>query len=91
MIPAGSFNLSSEWSKEAGAANGKPFSVKMFKMVDEDAATVLKLAYFDKVEPRPEQSGVDENAGVNYLTFNYSKANFKQAVSRLEEANIKKL
>lgn len=91
MIPAGSFDLSSEWSKEAGAANGKPFSVKMFKMVDEDAATVLKLAYFDKVEPRPEQSGVDENAGVNYLTLNYSKANFKQAVSRLEEANIKKL
>lgn len=91
MKPAGSFDLSSEWSKEAGAANGLPFSVKMFKMVDKDAATILKLAYFDEVEPRPKQTGVNEHAGVNYLTFNYTKAKFQKVVSRLEEANIKRL
>ena len=89
MLPAGSFDLSPEWSKQAGAANGKPFSVKMFKMTDNNTATILKLAYFDRVAPRPSQSGVDANAGVNYLTFNYSREDFEQAVNRLKEANIK--
>ena len=91
MTPAGSFDLSPTWSKEAGAANGQPFSVKMFKMVDRDAATILKLAYFDKVEARPEQLGVNDYAGVNYLTFNYTKTSFQQVISRLDKANIEKL
>ncbi|HEY9117899.1 MAG TPA: hypothetical protein VIN11_08755, partial [Roseivirga sp.] len=48
MVPAGQFSLDEQWSKEAGAANNKPFSVKMFKMKDQPSATILKLAYFDK-------------------------------------------
>jgi len=91
MVPAGSFALTSEWSNEAGAANGKPFTVKMYKMVNSHTATILKLAYFAKTEARPEQSGIDETAGVNYLTFNYSLPNFKKVVNRLKEANIKRL
>ncbi len=91
MTPTGSFDLSPEWSSEAGAANGKPFSVKMFKMVDRDEATILKLAYFDQVEARPQQSGVDAHAGVNYLTFNFTSTAFQQVANRLEKANIEKL
>ena len=92
MVPSGSFDLSSEWSDEAGAANGKPFSVKMFKSVNNNTATLLKLAYFDTVGPRPDQSGIDDTAGgVNYLTFNYSLKEFKEVVKRLEAANIERL
>ena len=91
MVPAGSFDLDSEWSDEAGAANGRPFSVKMFKMVDRNTATILKLAHFDNVDPRPDQSGIEAYAGVNYLTFNYSYEGFQQAVNRIEAANIKML
>lgn len=89
MAPAGSFSLSPEWSDEAGAANGRPFSVKMFKLVDRNTSTILKLAYFDKIEERPEQTGVDIYAGVNYLTFNYS--NFQKVVDRLNRLKIKRL
>jgi len=89
MKPVGSFELSPEWSVDAGAANGRPFSVKMFKLVDGKSATVLKLAYFEDMEPRPKQSGVDANAGVNYLTFHYT--DFQKVVKRLEEANIERL
>lgn len=91
MVPAGGFDLDSKWSEEAGAANGRPLSVKMFKMVDRNTATILKLAHFDKVDTRPQQSGIEEHSGVNYLTFNYSYEDFHQAVSRIEAANIKML
>jgi catechol 2,3-dioxygenase-like lactoylglutathione lyase family enzyme len=88
MTPAGSFSLDKEWSKEAGAANNRPFSVKMFKMQDRKTATILKLAYFDRTDKRPDQSGVDSNAGVNYLTLNYGKKDFEEVVSRIKKANI---
>lgn len=86
MIPVGSFSLDEKWSKEAGAANGKPFSVKMFKMVNSPSATILKLAYFDKIDPRPTQSGIDMHPGVNYLTLNF--ADLDQVVARIESAGI---
>ncbi|MCA6078748.1 VOC family protein [Fulvivirga sedimenti] len=86
MVPAGSFSLDEQWSKEAGAANDRPFKVKMFKMVDRNTATIFKLAYFDKVKPRPKQTGVDSNAGVNYLTLNYS--DLEPVRKRLEAAGI---
>ncbi len=86
MVPAGSFSLDEQWSKEAGAANGRPFKVKMFKMVDRNTATIFKLAYFDKVKARPKQTGVDSNAGVNYLTLNYS--DLEPVRKRLEAAGI---
>ena len=89
MVPAGSFELSPEWSEEAGAANGRPFGVKMFKMVDAKTATILKLAYFEDINPRPAASGVDSNAGVNYLTFNFT--DLQGVVERLEKAGIEKL
>jgi len=89
MIPSGSFELSAKWSEEAGAANDRPFSVKMFKMVNRKTATILKLAYFDNTMPRPKQLGVDTNAGVNYLTFHYT--DFTEVVKRLEKAKIEKL
>lgn len=89
MVPAGSFSLDATWSKEAGAANDRPFSVKMFKMVDGKSATILKLAYFDSVGPRPEQSGVDVMAGVNYITLHYDSLD--EVVKRIDEAGIKRL
>ena len=86
MVPAGSFDLSTEWSKDAGAANDRPFSVKMFKTVDQNTATVLKLAYFDDVPSRPQQKGVDSYAGVNYLTFRYNDLN--DITQRIKKAGI---
>lgn len=88
MTPAGGFSLDEQWSDDAGAANGKPFSVKLFKLVDSPTATVLKLAYFDSMEPRPAQQGIDEFAGVNYLTLYYDAEGFSAAVARVQEAEI---
>ena len=90
MVPAGEFSLDSEWSEAAGAANGKPFSVKMFRMQDRKSATILKLAYFDATENRPEQNGLDTFAGVNYLTINYSAEAFSNVIKRIEDAGIRK-
>lgn len=88
MSPAGAFSLDEEWSKEAGAAGNRPFSVKMFKIKEGASATILKLAYFDKIAPRPPQTGIDVNAGVNYITFHLSMDDFKSTVDRIKKAKI---
>lgn len=85
----GGFELDTKWSQEAGAANDKPFAVKMFKLVNEKTATVLKLAYFDTVTARPAQTGVNSYAGVNYLTFYYPELDTVN--ERLVNAGIEKL
>lgn len=88
MSAAGAFSLDEEWSKEAGASGNRPFSVKMFKIKEVASSTILKLAYFDKVAPRPPQTGIDVNAGVNYLTFHLSMDDFKSTVDRIKKAKI---
>ena len=86
MVPAGQFSLDEQWSKEAGAANNKPFSVKMFKMKDQPSATILKLAYFDKTAKGKQTKGIDVNAGVNYLTFSYKE--LAPVINRINSAGI---
>ena len=46
LTPIGGFSLDEQWSKEAGAANNKAFSVKQFKLQDKPSGTIVKLAYF---------------------------------------------
>ena len=86
MVPAGEFSLDKTWSEEAGAAGGKPFSVKMFKLQNRKSATILKLAYFDETAPRPQATGVDSHAGVNYLTLHYD--NIHEVMKRVDKAGI---
>lgn len=86
MVPAGQFSLDEQWSKDAGAANNKSFSVKMFKMKDQPSATILKLAYFDKTAKPIQAKGIDVNAGVNYLTFSYES--LAPVITRIEVAGI---
>lgn len=86
MVPAGEFSLNAEWSREAGAAGGKPFSVKMFKMRNAPSATVLKLAYFEHTDHRPEQNGIHSFSGVNYLTFHFGE--LATVKHRVEKAGI---
>ena len=86
MEPAGSFSLDTTWSREAGAANGRPFSVKMFRLGDGPEATLLKLAYFESTSPRLPQEGLDTPAGVNYLTLAY--ADLQPVIDRLRIAGV---
>lgn len=86
MVPAGGFSLDQEWSKDAGVANSRPFSVKMFKMKNAPTATILKLAYFDKVDQRPLLKSLDATAGVNYLTINYE--DLDPVIDRIKQNGI---
>lgn len=86
MRPTGGFQLDDQWSRDAGAANGRPFAVKTFRMQDTETATVLKLAYFDQVPDRPVQSGVDSFAGVNYITLHY--ADLEPVLKRIRDAGV---
>ena len=86
MQPAGSFQLDTTWSREAGVADNRPFAVKMFRMGTGQEATRLKLAYFEESSPRPAQSGLDTPAGINYLTLNYES--LQPVVNRLNRADI---
>ena len=90
MVPAGGFSLDEAWSREAGAANGKPFSVKVFKMRDADTATMIKLAYFEETPKSPELSGINERSGMNYLTLYYSADDFRGLLDRLQKYGVKK-
>ncbi|MDW3194667.1 MAG: VOC family protein [Cytophagales bacterium] len=85
------FSLDEKWADDAGASNGKPFSVKMLKQKNLPSATILKLAYFDQMDKKPDMSGVDVNAGVNYLTFSYGADDFEAVVKRIEAAGIEKM
>ena len=85
------FSLDAQWAVEAGASNGKPFSVKMLKQKNLPSATILKLAYFESMDKKPEMSGVDVQAGVNYLTFSYSADDFEAVIERIEAAGIEKM
>lgn len=87
MVPTGQFSLDNQWSKEAGAANDKPFSVKMFKMKNRASATILKLAYFEKTKKQKTKKGIDVSSGVNYLTFSYD--DLTAVLGRIENAGIK--
>lgn len=86
MVPTGQFSLDEQWSKDAGAANNKPFSVKMFKMKNRPSATILKLAYFDKTKKQKAKKGIDVSSGVNYLTFSYPSLD--PVIERIEKAGI---
>ncbi len=86
MEPVLEFSLDEQWSKEAGAANERPFSVKMFKMKNKPSATILKLAYFDKTKRSKDQDGIDKLSGVNYLTFSYS--DLTPVIKRIKDAGI---
>lgn len=90
MVPAGGFSLDEVWSQEAGAANGKPFSVKVFKMQDVETATMVKLAYFEETPKSPELSGINERSGMNYLTLYYSAEDFRGLLGRLQKYGIEK-
>lgn len=86
MQEAGGFSLDTAWSREAGAASGRPFSVRQFRLGEGSGATLLKLAYFKASEPRPSQEGLDTPAGVNYLTLAYPE--LEPVVARLREAGV---
>lgn len=83
------FSLDEAWSDEAGAANGKPFSVKVLKQKNLPTATTLKLAYFEKTKKQPDLSGIDVQSGVNYVTFRYNLEEFNGIVKKVQDAGIK--
>ena len=78
LVEVGGFSLDEKWSKEAGAANGQPFSVKQFKLKDQPTATVFKLAYFEETNKRQDHRGINQFSGVNYLTLYYTGQEFKE-------------
>ncbi|WGK65145.1 VOC family protein [Croceiramulus getboli] len=88
MKLVGEFSLDEQWSREAGASDGKPFSVKRFVTVDAPTATELKLAYFDETQPGQKKPNIAQSAGVNYITFSYSAEAFQKVLKNIEEAGL---
>ena len=72
MLPDGGFELSREWSLEAGMSDGLPFAVKIFRMQNKNTSTVLKLAYFKEKVNKQQLKHIAQKSGVNYLTFYYN-------------------
>lgn len=90
LVESGGFSLDEQWSKDAGAANNEPFSVKEYKLQDTATATVLKLAYFEKPVKKLDISSINQQSGVNYITLFFSAQAFNAILKRLDEAGIKK-
>lgn len=74
--------IDSSLSKQFGIADGKPFTITVLKRKNEPAAVVLKLVSFKDVNPRPELSGIGQQAGINYLTFYYDAAGFTSMLEK---------
>ncbi|TDQ33367.1 VOC family protein [Zeaxanthinibacter enoshimensis] len=91
MVEVGEFELDADWSAEAGAANNQPFKVKRLKQKDNPAATEIKLAYFEEPVKRSDLGGINDRAGVNYLTFYYSAKDFQKILDQSKKFNIQKL
>ena len=88
LTPIGGFSLDEQWSKEAGAANNKAFSVKQFKLQDKPSGTIVKLAYFKDAPKTAKKSGINSSTGVNYITLYYTAEAFQKTISRIKEAQI---
>lgn len=80
------FSLDEAWADKAGMGNGKALSVKMFRLGGGPQAVALKLAYFAEAPETKMQSGIDVEAGVNYLTLWYK--DFAEVRKRIESAGI---
>ncbi|HHP7242741.1 MAG TPA: VOC family protein [Cyclobacteriaceae bacterium] len=86
MQPAGSLYLDRVWSKEAGMSLDSSFTVRMYKLVNSQTATLLKLAYFGEIEKRPNPLGINKTPDVNYLTFHYD--DLQPVLNRIKKAGI---
>lgn len=80
------FSLDEAWADQAGMGNGKALSVKMYRLGEGPGAAALKLAYFDEAPAKKEVSGIDVEAGVNYLTLWFKDS--AEVRQRIEDAGI---
>ncbi len=67
-------------------SHDSPFIVRIYKLVNSQTATLLKLAYFGEIEERSNPLGINEAPGVNYLTFHYD--DLEPVLNRIKKAGI---
>jgi len=83
LTEAGGFPIDEDFGKRSGLSNGVPFDVKILKLINEEAATQLKLVSF-KMDPAHETPNyIQDDNGIQYITL------YVKSMSPLIE-NIKK-
>jgi len=68
MAETGGFDVDGQFGTDSGLSDGKPFKVKLLKLVDSPTATTLKLACCSDTTGTTYRF-VTDSPGVRYLTF----------------------
>ncbi len=89
LVEAGGFPISEDFGKKSGLSNGVPFDVKILKLINEEAATQLKLVTFKKDPTHQTPSYIQDDNGVQYITF-YVKS-ITPLLERIKKNNVKLL
>lgn len=69
MVKTGGFSIDDSFGEKSGLSNGVPFDVTILKTLNSEAATELKLLSFNQESKHPKQNHIQDDIGVQYLTF----------------------
>ncbi len=82
------FNVPGSYATKVGLTNGKELKVRVLVLGDGESATKLKLMEFPDSKPKKnDNSAIDKELGVRYLTIFTSDTN--AALARLEKNGVK--
>ena len=89
MIKTGGFSIDEGFGKNSGLSNGVPFDVTILKTINSENATELKLLSFNKESTHPKQLHIQDDTGVQYLTFFVESLN--PFLEKIQKENIQVL
>lgn len=69
MVKTGGFSIDESFGQNSGLSDGLPFDVTILKTQNNSNATELKLLSFNKAANHPQQHHIQDDTGVQYLTF----------------------
>jgi lactoylglutathione lyase len=84
---AGSFDVPAQMAGDTGLTDGKPFTVRMFKLGKEPTATTLKIMQIPDAGSKPvDNQYISSSLGVRYLTVLVT--DLTRTIERLKQHGI---
>ena len=73
-------------SQSSGFAGGQAFNIHLYQTQGVKGATGVKLIEFEGTSAMPTQGGINDYAGINYLTFTFDQIAYQEVIDRAVKA-----
>lgn len=83
------YDIQSDFAMRSGLSGGIPFKAEVLKIEDTPGATEWKLISFDKPAQHPKQKWIQDDTGMQYITFQVKS--LKPFLERFEKYNVELL